>query len=654
MCGIAGVVRLDSPVAAGDVRATLRMLEAQVHRGPDDWGLLVPSTLALDPEGRSLLSRHGGEHVRAYPSSGALPSMVLGSRRLRVIDLSPRGRMPMGTADGRFWITYNGETYNYRDLRAELEGGGEHFGSDTDTEVILRGFGAWGTDVLQRLRGMFAVALFENGPEPRILLARDRFGIKPLYYYRRDGEVLVFASEVRALVRSGLVPDEENPKAFVRFLQLGSIPAPDTTIKNVSELPAGHCLSADAKGFAIRRYWDLAAHMGRNGGESTTAEASRTRALLEESVRLHLASDVPLGVFLSGGIDSSALVALAARLRGGDPITTLSVVFDERDYDERPYARTIADLYRTDHREVVFRDRELFESLPRIWSAMDQPTIDGVNSFVISEAARRAGLTVVLSGTGGDEVFLGYPHFRRVSALYRTEAALRPLGSAARAGLLGAGAGAAGLLGRRLDKLSYLERPSSESAYLLVRGLFTPAQIADLLGVEEREVHDLGPIWPELDTRQRPLDRFVLLEFHHYLQNQLLRDLDAMSMAHSIEARVPYLDHVLVEHAVALLPATKLSKVRPKPALLDAVHDLLPRTVWDRPKMGFTFPFEPWLRSDGHDLEADTLRDGRFERRAVTSVWASVRLGRTHWSRAWALGVLSSAARAYVTGAHAT
>ncbi len=642
MCGIAGIYRLTGTLTAADVAAVLRMTDAQVHRGPDDWGLLVPESVAATPEVRSLARAGRGEHVRTYPDSGAGPSAVLGARRLSILDLSERGRMPMGSADGRLWIAHNGEIYDYRELRAEL--GGDSFHSDTDTEVILRGYAAWGEEVVPRLRGMFAFALFEAAPRPRLLLARDRLGVKPLYW-SRDRERFVFASEVGALLRSGIVPDETNTEAFVRFLQLGSIPAPQTTVREVTALGAGQLLVVGSEGATARRYWDLSAHRAHPCESAVAGKAAvaNARALLEESTQLHLLSDVPLGIFLSGGMDSAGLVALSSQARKA-PVTTLSVTFDEPAYDEGRYARLVADRYRTDHHELVVRGPEFFARLRGVLGAMDEPTVDGVNTYFVAEAAKRIGLKVVLSGAGGDELFLGYGHFRRAATFERIRMVLGSLPRTARRSVIRsvvAGGTAAGRDG--LEKLEYLVEPSPESFYLAARGLFGPRQIQELVGIGSAELDALGPAFTPLAGASRGvLDAFERLEFAHYLQNQLLKDTDVMSMAHSLEVRVPYLDHRLVECVAALPAGIKLGRDRPKALLLDALGEALPRAVWDRPKMGFTLPFDPWMRQRAGELEAQTLESKKFERRAVETIWRKFRAGRVHWSRPWALLVLAA------------
>lgn len=647
MCGIAGIFRPSGRSTAEDAAAVLRMMDAQIHRGPDDWGMLIPGSLATDVGLPSVLRAGSREHLRTYPDLGSGPAAILGTRRLSILDLSEQGRMPMGSSDSRLWITHNGEIYNYRDLRTELESHGEPFRSASDTEAMLRGYAVWGEAVVTRLRGMFAFALFEAAPSPRLLLARDHFGIKPLYYHQ-DRERLVFASEVRALLRSGIVPDEAEPEALVRFLQLGSVPAPRTTVRDVAALPAAHYLTIDGQGAALRRYWDLSEYSWPQAdlapAVSPSEAAATTRVLLAESTRLHLVSDVPLGVFLSGGIDSSGLVALASQFHAV-PVNTLSIAFEESAYSETAYARLVAERYGTAHREVVLRARDLFDGLPRIFTAMDEPTVDGVNTYFVSEAAKRAGLTVVLSGMGGDELFFGYGHFRRTTALDRLRRLLRAVPAQTRRGLIKAalrGGVALGHLG--LDRLQYLEQPSLDNIYLLVRGVFSPRQIQDLLGIGQAEFEAWGPALPPVgDARSGGmLGAFGQLEFTHYLQNQLLKDADIMSMAHSIETRVPYLDHRLVEYVVGLPPALKLDRDRPKPLLLAALGDSLPQEVWDRPKMGFTFPFELWMRQRAEDLEAASASTKWLQRGAVEAIWRGYKAGRIHWSRPWTLVVLAA------------
>jgi asparagine synthase (glutamine-hydrolysing) len=689
MCGIAGLFKFDGGFKGEDVEAVLRMLDAQTHRGPDDWGILVPRALLEREEIQGLLEERGLDHVSGYEGSSAGPAVILGSRRLSILDLSTRGRMPMSNkagASGASWITHNGEIYNSPELREELKSAGYAFRSRTDTEVLLNGYNHWGDDVLSHLRGMFAFALFDT-LSSTLLLARDRFGIKPLYYSAissKLGTALLFASEVRAIVSSNLVAFEPEPEAAIRFLQLGSVPAPLTTVKNIFALPAGHALRIRSTATELSRYWSLSdyRYVGRPqtskwqgrpargfSGKLLTNETkaiAHTRSLLDESVRQHLLSDVPLGIFLSGGTDSSALVALAASFRS-EPLTTLSIVFDEPEYDESTYARLIADRYQTSHCETRLTSDELLSELPEVFAAMDQPTVDGVNSFFVSRAARQAGLKVVLSGLGGDEVFLGYSHLRRASSLGGVRRLLATMPAALRKGLVQLTIPAGTAAGRSsLEKLAYLEDPSSANMYLLFRGLFAPEQIQKLLGLSETEMKKYGvaplsidgsidgsingPISGSMNEagkgsangfgRGSLLESFVLNDFQHYLQNQLLKDTDCMSMAHSIETRVPFLDHKLAEYVFGLPTEFKLYGRTNKPLLIKALGDDLPREIWDRPKMGFTFPFASWLQNSSDAYQTRSTVSGIFDNREVEKVWSGFREKRFHWSRPWALMVL--------------
>jgi asparagine synthase (glutamine-hydrolysing) len=640
MCGIAGVFTSTGPITAGDVSAVMRMLDAQVHRGPDDWGLLVPSTVTSDPETASLLRRLNPAHVSSYPSIASAPAVVLGSRRLSIIDRSFRGRMPIGTESRERWIALNGEIYNYRELRALLDKS-VSFRSDTDSEVLLHGWHAWGEGVLERLRGMFAFALFEVLPRPRLVLGRDRLGIKPLYTWE-DRSRIVFASEVGALLTSGLVPGESSPEARLRFLELGSVPAPLTTAKDVQPLPQGHLAHIDARGLRRVRYWDLAeaVRTAREARPLSPADAAdSTRALLEESVRLHLVSDVPVGAFLSGGVDSAGIVALAAP-ELERPLTTLTVTFDDADVSEAGHARVVAQKYGTDHREVRLEPDAVFGDLPRVFAAMDQPSVDGLNTWCVSRAAREAGVPVVLSGLGGDEVFWGYRHIRFAPALAAVCRLMSSLPAGARRSLARVAAASAPLLRPGLDRAVYLETPTAASAYLLVRGLFTPAEARALLGVAPDE---FGPVSLAVSYAGSPGMRAALtsLDMTYYLGNQLLRDSDVMSMAHSVEMRVPYLDHRLVERVLSLPSRLRVDRERPKPLLLEALAGRVPRAVWDRSKMGFTFPMARWLRAREPELRAICHENKLLDRHAVDRVWDGFRRGRHHWSRPWALHVLS-------------
>lgn len=611
MCGIAGVfgnqVGLDPAVVEG-VR---RMTEAQVHRGPDDEGWLQ------------------------------MEDLVLGHRRLSIVDLSEAGKQPMPNEEGTVWVVYNGEVYNHRELRRELLGRGHRFRSSSDTEVLVHGYEEWGIEgLLRRLRGMFAFALYDRRPQPGhpqgspgvLYLARDRFGIKPLYYaFLPDRGRLVFASEVRALRQSGLVPPEEDPRAWLGFLLFGSVPTPWTTLRAVRALPPGHYLVTDGPGVRLVRYYDRdALFVGAPDADGAWKERrpeEEVREVLEEAVSLHLISDAPLGVFLSGGIDSSGLVALAASRKRD--LITLGVIFDEKTFSEEAYQKTVAERFRTHHHRVRVTLRDFQDELEKFLWSMDQPTVDGLNTYFIARAARQVGLKAVLSGLGGDEVFCGYPTLRRAPLLRRLQKLPSPLREAVVV---------VGGIRPTLRKLAFLKRNHPLALYLVQRGLFTPGEAARILGVEEREAWELIESLAPEESPEDPIALQQFLEARHYLVDQLLRDADVFGMAHSVEIRVPFLDHVLVEKALRVPLHFRLDRRWPKPLLTKALGDLLPKEVVFRPKQGFTFPLEVWLRSS-----ADLFHEGvpGVDGHSVKTTWRAFLSGRAHWSRPWALTVLA-------------
>ena len=630
MCGIAGIVRdgfNGAGYAAGaggtaDREAVGRMLTAEAHRGPDGEGL--------------------------YQDARA----VLGHRRLSIVDLSAAGAQPMANEDGALQVVYNGEIYNGRELRDELIRAGHTFRSRTDTEVLLHGYEQWGIGgLLERLRGMFAFAIYDSR-RGLIQLARDRLGIKPLYYhdggyhdggYHDRGGWLAFASEVKALTRSGLVEDERDRSALAGFLMTGAVPAPRTIVKGVQCLPAGHWAEWTDGELRVHKYWDLDCPPSAY----TPFDAGGLRDCLEDTVERHLIGDVPLGVFLSGGVDSAGLVALASRLRGADAVTTLTVVFDEREFSEAQAAADMGRRFRTDHREARVTCADFERELPAFLASMDQPTNDGVNAYFVSRAAREAGLKVVLSGLGGDEVFLGYKHYRRLRLGHWAKRCPGPVRRVAAA----AGSQWGWRLGRdNWTRTAWLASGgSSEWVYLTLRGFFAPERVARLMDMTRAELdaaveEHLGGLGAGEEASTTSIN---YIEMKRYLHDQLLRDTDVFSMAHSIEARVPYLDHVLVERMWNTAPACKLGKTRldpkmNKPLLVGAIDDASVREAGARPKRGFTFPMARWMKTAGPGMR-ERAETGSLVRSVVRECWGDFSQGRMHWSRAWALTVLGAA-----------
>ena len=611
MCSISGIFSRSNVDARQPVQ---RMNAAQTHRGPDDRGI----------------SEYDSQNV------------VLGNTRLAIIDTSPAGHQPMKDPHTGNTISYNGEVYNFKDLRSEID---TDWFSNTDTEVVLRAYNEWGVNAFRKMRGMFALAIW-NRTTNQLVLARDPLGIKPLYYYATEDYVL-FASELRALLASGLVPGRLSAAGVDSYLANGSVAAPLTIVEGIQQLLPGHYLQVSLNTLGAIELTN-AKYAGENhevGFKGNRADAlARLRFELEESIRLHLESDVPLGVFLSGGMDSSAIVALMSRIARERP-RTFSVVFNEKSFTEAPFSRAVADRFQTDHSEIELSEDRLLEILPRAIAAIDQPTMDGINTFVVSQAVQQAGIKVALSGLGGDELFAGYPSFRRALKLgSMSHTSKRVLKVAA-------GVGQVALNGSvQRHKLWQLVKGDGapDDVYRISRQLFAPDYVAQIAG---RDMTD------RYTTNGKHLDADVVnaisrLELNGYMANTLLRDTDAMSMAHSLEVRVPLVDVKVIDYVLSLPGNWKLCDKGagpPKALLADALSDLLPRDFLRRPKMGFMLPFEKWLRRNLKSevtsilMDANKLSIAGLSAKAVGKVWDNflARPRAVGWSRPWSLYVLA-------------
>jgi asparagine synthase (glutamine-hydrolysing) len=577
MCGIAGSLGLPHDVARPAVE---RMQVALRHRGPDAQGLVV---------------LEGGPNR---------PPVVLAHTRLSIVDLSPTGAQPMPADRGdprAPWIVFNGEAYEAPELRAELGALGFACRGTSDTEAVLRAYQAWGVDAYSHVRGMFAWAVVDPRAR-RVWLARDRLGIKPLYMFRPQGGGLLFASELRALLAAGeeLVPRRLHVPALESFLTQGAVMSNESLVAGVHLLPAGGSLFMDWEGRRLREevVWKPP-FFRRRGWKTPKTRPTRRKAAVEgvsevlrEAVDVHLRADVEVGLFLSGGVDSASLATLI-RERERD-VFSLSLGFDVEELDESRLARKVAQALGTRHESRVLRGEEVLSSFDEVLSAADQPSADGFNTWFVAGEARPRGLKVVLSGVGGDELFAGYDSFRDVPRARRLGRLLGPTRRAL--GLAGFVARPFG--SRALTKLGELGARGMDplTLYLLRRELFLPTERLTLFppgeaaGVPEATLEPLRKAARGTD----PVAQISRFELALFLQHMLLRDADAFSMAHSLELRVPLLDHRLVE-AVAPLPGRwKLGRV-PKPLLVDAVGPALPREVLG-PKRGFAFPWEEWFR----------------------------------------------------------
>lgn len=596
MCGIVGY--FSSSASRPDCSRSLAGLR---HRGPDrqgDW---------TSPDG----------------------SVWLGHTRLAILDLTEAGDQPMRDEVTGNAIVFNGEIYNHLSLRKELVNLGVAFCGHSDTETLLRGYGVWGTAIFPRLDGMFACAIY-NERSREVVFGRDRFGIKPLYMGRTPTGDLVFGSEVRALLP--WTGNKLSREGLAAYLHWGANSHGCLLFENMSEFPAGCWASyrAPHRSLAPVRYWPVAQEAeifleGSGGGSRDPA--AEVRALLEAAVESHLLSDVPVACFLSGGIDSSILAALASQRLGRGKLATFSVGFAEKGFDETQFAKQMAELYGTDHHHIHLSQEDKLAFVEKAVGAMDLPSIDAINTFIVSSYVAQGGFKVVLSGLGADEIFGGYPIFRDFATVRAILSTPRWLQAWARAA------------GRGLHPFSDI--PSDKNGEAMTRWwrrVWTGDQIAGIGLPRPCQSRDPSP--PLRDA----MAEVSWGEISHYMRDTLLRDSDAMSMAHSIEIRVPFLDNALVGKVLSYSAKEKFDPRLPKSLLLRATSDLLPEAIWNRPKMGFSLPMRDWMRgplADYCQAGLDGLvREAVLDSRSRAQVWDGFTSGKRHWPMAWAAVVL--------------
>lgn len=618
MCGIAGIFATNSSSPA-DIPATInRMVQSIRHRGPDDQGVWVGSGIAL------------------------------GHARLSIIDLSSAGHQPMHNEDGSIRIVFNGEIYNFGELSAKLKGLGYHFNSRTDTEVILKGYHCWGEQVFQRLRGMFAIALWDQRME-KLILARDRVGKKPLFY-AWCGQTLLFASEIKAILAWPGFKREPDYEAIHHYLTLQYVPAPWSAFKGVRKLPQASYMVITRDGQVnTQKYWALPEPLSaRHRPLGELKEELVT--LLDESVRMRMISDVPLGAFLSGGVDSSAIVAMMARHSSGK-IKTFSIGFDEEGFDERQYARIVAERYGTDHHEAVVRP-DAISILPQLTWHYNEPFADpsAIPTYYVSQIARRH-VTVALNGDGGDESFLGYGRYKQCLQTEWIGRLPRPLRRLA--------SGLAQSIPSQMDRyrvlrvarrwLSYVSEKDSRRYAPSIAYFYEHDKVA---GYDRHLRPFLG------DSSLDLLERFfrqsssyvggaAWADIHTYLPDDLLVKVDIASMAHGLEARSPLLDHVLMEWAARIPASQKIAGGETKAILKSAMEPFLPKEILYRPKMGFGVPIDQWLKGELKEFAYDTLLSAKASQRGLVSPdYTKTMLDehcsglRFHHTRLWALLML--------------
>lgn len=621
------------------------MAAAMVHRGPDDDGFL-----ANDPRAAGV---------------------ALGMRRLSIIDLSG-GHQPVWNETRDVAVVFNGEIYNYQELRERLKLAGHQFSSQSDTEILVHGWEEWGEDLLNELRGMFAFALLDLRKHfatvPVLFLARDPLGIKPLYYGQTQ-QGFVFASELRALLSSGIIERRLSQDALTSYLLFGSVSEPVTLVEGTFSLPPGHALLLHLpdrrRTPRARPWWDptrsAAARDPRRPRNFASASA-RLRTLLEDAIRVHLIADVPVGLFLSSGLDSSAIAMLAGRAQRG--IQSFTLTFPDTAYDEGPLSRVVAQRAGTRHTEVPLQGQDMLARLDHAIAALDQPTMDGINSYFVSAAAREVGLKVALSGLGGDELFAGYRTFADTPRLARLELLSRFFPGVIRrisSPLVNA------VLAR--NHSADVARKASDAwrlpdalphAYFFTRLLFPPSELSRLAEARYRSsavANDgvtLDPTWlawleraADQAEAAEPVAGISWLEMRTYMASTLLRDTDAVSMARSLEVRVPFLDTPLVEFVCALPDAARIQPGISKGLLRSALAGLIPVEILEQKKRTFTLPWEDWMRTSLRGRVESSLKElapalaGQLHSAGVRMVWDNFLQGRTSWSRPWSLYVLN-------------
>jgi len=611
MCGICGIAGLTNQQESSLV--IRRMNNALSHRGPDAEGYYIKEQVAF------------------------------GHRRLSIIDLSVYANQPFTEPTGRWALVFNGEIYNYKEVRDQLPQ--YHFTTSSDTEVILAAYIQWGPSCLEKFRGMFAFALWDE-QEKKLFIARDRLGVKPLYYYCKEGHFL-FASEIRSVLSSNLVKRQLNKQSLADYLKYQSIITPFTLIEGIFQLPAGHYLYYSDGKVEITRYWNLAEASRAQTEDTVTDVKKNIRHLLYQSVERRLVSDVPVGAFLSGGIDSTAVVAIMAQVSKEKPIA-FTIGFKEKKYDETPYAEMVAKKYKVLHHKITLEPDDFLQELTHGLDAMDTPSGDGINTYVVSKAIRQSGIKVALSGVGGDELFIGYPvfdQFKKLQAaksLFNHTRFLRKAFSA----LIPGG-------NQRRDRIkSLLQSPDTSIAHIypLLRQIQTNANLDSLTNLPKTFSRN-GSLEKLLEANAGKMNAFdpygqvTMGEYLGYTQHVLLKDTDQMSMAVALEIREPFFDHDLVEYVTGLPDAVK-GTAYPKQLLVESLQPLVPEEIVFRKKQGFVLPYDVWMRNELKDFCAAKIKQlaarSYFNGRKLTAYWQNFVQGKAdiRWADIWIFIVL--------------
>ena len=620
MCGINGIIGKISSENAKN--AVLKMNDAMQHRGPDDAGIFADESIAL------------------------------GHRRLSIIDLSSAGHQPLSSDNGRYQMIFNGEIYNYLEVKTLLEKQGHviHYRTKTDSEVLLNAYIIHGEKCLELLNGMFAFAIYD-AEKKEVFIVRDRLGIKPIYYTLFDG-CFLFASEIRSILSTNLITKKLNKSALADYLRYQTVHAPETIVDGIKMVMPGTFIKININNVSeqelkFENYWNINDH-SKNKGENTYAEVcENVNHLLKESVKRRLVADVPFGAFLSGGIDSSAIVGLMSKVSNTE-IKTFSVTFDEEEFSEAKYARIIAKKFNTNHTEIKLKPEDFINELPLSLNALDHPSGDGPNTYIVSKVTKNSGITMALSGLGGDELFCGYDVFARMKKLSKFNY-LSSLPKHVKSSAfyvykkINDGIGA-----EKISELLSQKNFDFENVYPLTRQLITEDWLSNILQpefIEDNVVKEFCISNKSAFDKNHIFSETSIAEINTYMQNVLLRDTDQMSMAVALEVRVPFLDYKLVEYVIGLTDNLK-TPTTPKKLLIDSLGDLLPSEIVNRKKMGFTLPWKHWMKNELKQLCEDSIYSlscrEYFQKDAIQLIWKRFLSDdkSTTWSRVWYLVVL--------------
>jgi asparagine synthase (glutamine-hydrolysing) len=608
MCGICGILNYNKPP---DQLSVQKMTDAMAHRGPDNAGIFIDCPV------------------------------VLGHRRLSIIDLSAEANQPMTDASGRYVIVYNGEIYNFKAIRAQLP---EYpFKTNSDSEVILAAYATYKEKCLALLDGMFAFAIWDR-QEKSLFIARDRFGKKPLYYFLSP-DTFIFASEIRTLLTHPAVPRKISRSGIVDFLRYQTVHAPDTLLEEVKMLMPGHYLTIRDKQMVLKEYWNPTSKKTASSDYSDYETVKKeVRRLLYSAVEKRLVSDVPFGAFLSGGIDSSIITGIMSKV-SNTKVKTFSVTFNEEAFSEAKYARQIAALFNTEHHEIRLTPEDFLADLPSALKAMDHPTGDGPNTYIVSKVTKQNGITMALSGLGGDELFAGYRVFKRFTKLESYKFLLKAPLFIKKTAAYALQKYKPGVASEKLKDILLSPDADLKSLYPVNRRVLSDAQLRAVLAQPELPLNSNTKILRELDLEGLPLlSQISVAEISTYMENVLLRDTDQMSMASSLEVRAPFLDHPLAEY-VLRVPDRYKYPTSPKKLLVDAVGFLPPEIV-NRPKMGFLLPWQQWIKQDLFAFCDEHIRfladNPMFNKQGVLDLWSRFIKGdpTVNWATVWLFVIL--------------